>query len=82
MGKIEFETFRDIGHFEITSMTQKEPSCFNGMVRATKYRITIEEVEEPVEVIHARIQKMWDECKNSHHRQPLKAMAKKYGLEL
>ena len=82
MGKIEFETFRDIGHFEITGLTQKEPSCFNGMVRVTKSRITIEEVEEPVEVIQARIQKMWDECKNSHHHQPLKAMAKKYGLEL
>jgi len=58
------------------------PTCFNGMVRIRKYKVTIELVDEPIEVIRTRIQKMWDECDNHHHWEPLKAEAKKYGLEL
>jgi len=37
----------------VSSDIQKRPSCFNGMVRVRRYRITIEEIDEPVEVISA-----------------------------
>lgn len=79
---MQFETFRDIGTFEMRQLTQDEPSCFNGRVRVVKYRVTVEKVEEPIEVIHARLQKMWDECSNHHHREPLAHMGLKYGIDL
>ena len=50
-----FETFRDIGPFELRQLTQEQPSCFNGMVRVEKYRVTVEKVEESVDVIRARV---------------------------
>jgi hypothetical protein len=80
--KTQFETFTELGQWHIGNMTRKEPSCFNGCVSFKKYRVTIEEVEEPVEVYQERIQKMWDECNNHHHWNPLKAAAKSVGLEL
>jgi hypothetical protein len=77
-----FETFRDIGTYEVHQLRQAEPSCFNGMVRVEKYRVTVEKVEEPADVIHARLRKMWDECDNSHHREPLIRAGLKYGIDL
>ena len=82
MSKIEFETFRDIGSYEISNLTSKVPSSFNGYVRVRKYKITIELIEEPIEVIQERLSKLWHECDNCHQRQPLQATALKYGLEL
>lgn len=61
---------------------QKEPSAFNGYVRVRKYRITIEMVDEPIEVIQQRLQELWDKCDNMHHYDPLKNEAKKYHYEL
>jgi len=76
------ETFRSIGDFELRNITQDKPSCFNGFVTVKKYRVTIEEIEEPKEVIAGRLQKLWDECANWHHHVPLKNAAKKIGYEL
>ena len=82
MADLQFETFRDIGSHEASQLKQPEPSCFTGMVRVVKYRVTVEEVVEPKEVIVARLRKLWAECDNHHHRRPLLAMAAKYGVDL
>jgi hypothetical protein len=82
MKKIEFETFRDFGNYEVSNMTSKEPSCQNGNVRIVKYKVTIELIEEPFEVIAERLQKLWDECDNWHHVSSLTSYAKKIGYEL
>jgi len=79
--KKTFETFQDIGTFEIGNLTQDNPSCFNGFVSVKKYKVTIEEIKEPKEIIAARLQKLWDECKNMHHWDPLRRAAKKIGYE-
>jgi DNA helicase HerA-like ATPase len=76
------ETFIEISGFTLNNMRQDEPSCFNGNVRVRKYRVTVELIDEPEEVIRERIQKLWDECNNHHHWQPLKNAAKQYGLDL
>ncbi len=80
--KQQFETFRVLGAYDTGNLTSKEPSCFNGNVSIKKYRITIEEVEEPKEVYEQRLQKLWDECDNSHHLKPLRSEAKNIGYEL
>ena len=77
-----FETFREPTGYTVGSMTQKEPSCFNGIVSVYRYRVTIELIEEPTEVIAARIQKLWEECDNMHHFGPLRKAAEKIGLVL
>ena len=79
--KRSFETFRQIGSFEESNLKSDYPSAFNGIVRVQKYRITIEPVKEPIEVLRARVQKLWDECDNHHHRDPLQSMAKELGME-
>lgn len=77
-----FETFGEISPFQMAALLQAEPSCFNGMVRVKKYRITIEEVEEPLEVLEARLMKLWTESGNHHHAQPLRNAAAALGIEL
>jgi hypothetical protein len=77
-----FETFRNIGNCAISNLTQKEPSCFNGSVSVVKYRVTVEVIEEPVEVLQERVRKLWRETKNMHHWMPLQNEAKKLGFEL
>lgn len=79
---IVFETFRKIGTYQIGGLKDENPSCFNGNVAVRRYRVTIEEIQEPDDVIRARIQELWDECNNHHHWGPLRAAAKQYGLEL
>lgn len=82
MNEASIETFRDPRGYWLRLLEQKEPSSFNGDVQVRKYRVTVELIDEPDEVIRERIQKLWDECENHHHWQPLKNEAKKYGLEL
>jgi hypothetical protein len=77
-----FETFRSIGSYEISNLTNDKPTSFNGDVRIKKYRITIEEVIEAQEVYENRIQELWDKCDNMHHSTPIQNVAKKLGYEL
>lgn len=80
--KTVIETFREVGSWELGNLKQSEPSCFNGCVRVVKYRVTVERVEEPDDVVRARIQALWDTCDNHHHRGPLRDMARTYGMSL
>ena len=80
--KIEFETFRKPGYFAQKDLTQKSPDCFNGEVAIRKYKITFELVDESWEVLIERLRKLWSECDNLHHWNPLQSEAKKLGIEL
>jgi hypothetical protein len=73
------ETFRDIRGYILNSFASNAPSCFNGIVDVVKYRVSVEVIEEPVEVIHARLEKLWRESANWHHSGPLQAAAVKHG---
>ena len=79
---IVFETFREISLYEVRNLTKNEPTSINGRVNVRKYKVTIELIDEPNKVIAERIQKLWDECNNHHHWQPLIGMAKSIGYEL
>lgn len=48
--------------------SRKEPSVFNGMVNVEKFKITIERIEEPDEVIIQRCREMYNKEKNMHNR--------------
>jgi len=75
------ETFKRIT-YHLREFEEKEPWCFNREVGVTKTRITIETIEENPEVIHKRIIDLWEHSNNWHDADPLKAAAKKHGLDL
>lgn len=58
------------------------PSCFNGNVSITRYRITVERIDDPPEVLHERLRMLWRSTDNWHHRDPLRQAALRHGLEL
>ena len=76
-----FETFRKIGNCEESNLRQNGPSCINSL-RVKKYRVTIEEIDEPDEVICQRLQYLWDNTTNHHHADRLISAAQKYGYKL
>lgn len=77
-----FETFREISDYMLGDLKHDYPSCFNRNVSVKKFKVTVEEIEEPTEIIAGRLQKLWDECDNWNHRGPLKQAAKKIGYVL
>lgn len=77
-----FETYRELAGYWQTQLEQEHPSVFNGWVRVRRYRVTVEEVPEPLEVLRSRLQTLWDECDNHHHWTPLKKAAAEIGCEL
>ncbi len=79
---MQFDTFRGVGSYEKSNMLQQEPSCWNGNVRVRKYRITVELIDEPEEVIQARIQKLWDECTNHYNWAAIKSAAALEGVNV
>lgn len=80
--RIEFETFRKIGTYQLRDLKQDEPSCFNQEVNVKRYRVTIEEIEEPVEVLAERLRLLWQNSRNIHDLDPIHAVAKQLGIEL
>jgi len=79
---IQFETFKHPSKYVIGLLTQDKPDVFNDVISWRKHVVTVEMVEEPVEVLTARLQEMWDTCENSHHWNAIKAEAKKLGYEI
>lgn len=75
------ETFRTPGYMLRDLQRAKKPSCINS-VSFRRYRVTAELIEEPAEVLKARLLDMWHASDNSHHRQPMKDAAEKLGFEL
>lgn len=63
-------------------MRSEQPSCFNGIVSYRKYRVTVELIDEPHDVLEARLRKLWEECDNHHNWTPLKNAAKELGVDL
>lgn len=76
------ETFRDVSGYWLDNLTRTEPSCFNGIVDVVKYRITVEKIVEDTSIYQERLQKLWEECDNYHHWEPLQNKAKELGVIL
>ena len=79
--KQEIITFRKLSDYDICNFIQNEPSAFNGFVNVIKYKITIEEIKEPIEVIQERLENLWVECDNWHNWDVLEATAKKFNYK-
>lgn len=72
-----FETFSKPNNITIST----EPSATNS-IRIRKYRVTVEEVQEPIEVLQERLLWLWHRNANQHEREHLKREATKLGYVL
>lgn len=61
--KLVIETFRDFNSpYFINQLKDEEPSFVNNL-RIKKYRVTIEEIEEPKEVYIERLEALLKDCR-------------------
>ena len=79
---IIIETFKSMRGYALRDIESQNPSCFKGNVNFRKTRVTIEDIDEPVEVLAERLQQLWDVCDNHHHWNPLNNAAKSIGYQL
>lgn len=77
-----YETYNRIDPWLIDHLVSTKPTCFNGDIRIKRYRITIEEIQEPNVILGQRLQKLWEECDNWHHHDNLITTAKEIGWVL
>lgn len=67
-----FEVFgRPNAAFGLIRTDSREASCFNGQVAVTRYRVTIEAIPEPVEVVAARVEALMRGTTNHHTKEAL-----------
>lgn len=76
------ETYRNPVGWSLDNLIQARPDAFNGYVNFRRYRITVEEIEEPIEVLRERLRKIWRECDNHHSWTPIRMVAASLGIEL
>lgn len=65
--KIEFETYRSIGRYEIGQLKRDEPSAIN-FLSYRKHKITIELIDESNNVLIERLQDLLVGNNNHHQR--------------
>lgn len=75
------ETFMPPHHL-ISQLKRDEPACFNGMVQVERYRVTVELIEEPKEVIEARLRALLDKATRNDPKREILAEAKRLGINL
>jgi hypothetical protein len=79
---VMFETYHRPSKHVLDQLRQELPSCCSGEVSVRRWRVTVEMIEEPVEVLYARMLDLWERCDNHHHWGPLKAEAARWGFKL
>lgn len=76
------ETFFPIEDYEILNWENYQPSCVNGSLNIEKYRITIEKIDEPKQIIKDRLRLLLRKCKNFHHYEAFQKKAKKLNIKI
>lgn len=69
-------------HHLFSSLKRDNPACFNGMVQVERYRITVELIEEPSEVIEARLRELLAQATRPDPKREILAEAKRLGIKL
>lgn len=80
--KKTFETFGEVNSGAIESLTRKAPNVWNGQVNIKRYKITIEEIEEPKELLRERLIALLNQKTHISHPSSIRAEARKLGIEL
>jgi hypothetical protein len=78
---VVIETFTDIKRL-VRQATQDEPSHLNNEIQVQRYRVTIELIEEPDEVIRDRLLALYDQRGHVDKYRAIRAEAKRLGIDL
>lgn len=78
--KETIETFRDVRGYWLKEATRDEPFCFNSSVSFRRYRITVEVIDEPQEVLQERVKKLMVENDNPHNWRALETAGISCGM--
>jgi hypothetical protein len=77
-----FQTFFPVGTHNIRDWTQSKPSSFNALIRVKKYRVTIEEVQEPEDVIIDRLVELYKNADSYRERAAIEDYAEACGFNI
>lgn len=78
----EIEVFGKPSEYILTSMGKAEPNVWNSVVNVKRYRVTVEEIEEPQEVLKERLLALLNQRGHISHRQCIRDEAKRLGIDL
>lgn len=67
---------------QIARLLNQEPSVFNGEVRVERYRITIERIDEPAEVMKERLQQLLAQPGHIDKNKHVRREAQRLGIVL
>lgn len=76
------ETFGKPSDYQIRSLTRAEPYVHNGEVNVDRYRVTIEKIEEPAEVIKGRLEALLQQKHHIDTPKAIRAKAQSLGITL
>jgi predicted component of type VI protein secretion system len=76
-----FDTFGN-PEDQIQRLLIAEPTAFNGLVRVERYRVTVERIEEPKEVIKARLQELLNQKGHIDKNKQVRRAATRLGIKL
>lgn len=76
------ETFGKPSDFQIRAITHAEPYVHNGEVHVERYRVTIERIDEPEEVIKERLEALLQQKHHIDTPKAIRAKARSLGLTL
>lgn len=78
----EIEVFGLPSDAALSYLGEQVPTIFNGKVNVKRYRITIQEVEEPNDVLKERLQQLLDKGGHVSNTKAIQEEAKRLGIEL
>lgn len=76
------EVFGKPTEYSLNQLGSCKPSVFNDVVKVERYRVTIEKIEEPNEVLRERMIVMMAERGHIDKNSNLRAEAKRLGITL
>jgi hypothetical protein len=79
----QIETFRPPSHINRRESDWNIPRAFNNYVMVKRYKMTIEEIVEPDEVVIGRLKKLYKETTNHYTRSSIASYARiNYDIDL
>ena len=78
---VVFETFGDPEE-QIKRLLVEAPAAFNGIVRVERYRVTVERIDEPEDVLKARFCELLEQKGHIDKNKQVRKAAAKLGIKL
>lgn len=78
----QVEVFGLPNDYVLGQLGRQEPAVWNGEVLVKRYRVTVEEIEEPLPVLKERLEKLLKKRGHISHHAAILAEAKRLGVTL